>query len=63
MKPYEHMNYNELRVSIQSGYKIPLCKSAKGNKRLPKLINIVLKNSINHIFRDFKYSLLSNLKI
>ncbi len=63
----ESKNSYELRVSTQSAYKIPLCKSAKGNKRLsiilPKLINLVLKDSINLKFCDFKNSLLSSLKI
>ena len=65
LKTNNNLNYG-LRESSQSIFLIPFCKSNKNSKRLsiilPKLVNYVLKNSINHLFRDFKSSLFSNLE-
>jgi hypothetical protein len=63
------LNFNRygLRDSTKSTYIVPFCKSIKGNKRLsivlPKLANLVLKNSFNHKFNDFRLSLFANLEI
>jgi len=48
-------------------FQIPFCKTAKGDKRLsivlPKILNNVLKNSLNHKESDFRMSLITNLVV
>ena len=59
-------NYN-LRKNTQSIFNVATCTSNKGNRRLsiylPKLFNLVLKESFNPKLKDFESSLISNLMI